>query len=263
MSESRASALSQDEMLDAAEYVLGTLDHDGRARVERALADNAELQAEIDYWQGRLGVLGLALTPVPPPADVWQAIAARTGLRLDDAAMGAQSRAGSDKVTRLRQKDHAAQSRTARFWPALALAASVAAVAMAALLFNADTSQAPSADAQAAYASVVYDKSTGTSWLVTAPSHPQQFSITAMGRFPLPAGKILRAWLKPADKPPIFLGTWPYTPGEHQLALPAGVADELGQPSQIMVTMEDADVAASDAPNGPLMWASPLGRRTG
>lgn len=255
MSDSHNAALSQERALDAAEYVLGTLGSDAAKRLERDLPSDAALRAEVDYWQERLGVLGLALTPVEPPAEVWRAIAERVGLDLDDinakraAAQGA-SRGASPATGR------------SRFWPGLAVAASIVAVVLAALLFDSGLYEQSNTATQPAYASVVYDKETGNSWLVTAPEHPQQLVVTAMGRYPLPDGKVMRAWLKPADAAPIYIGTWPYKAGKHRLELPADAARDITQqPSQVMVTMEDASVPASSSPNGPLLWASPVGRQ--
>lgn len=255
MSDAHNAPLSEERVLDAAEYVLGTLEADASKRLEHELAGDAALRAEVDYWQGRLGALGLALTPVEPPAEVWRAIAQRAGLSLDEtAAAGARK----DKVTEMGRSSAAGRS---RFWPGLAIAASVVALALAALLFNTGLHDQARPAAQPAYASVVYDKSTGTSWLVTAPEHPQQLVVTAMGRFPLPKGKVMRAWLKPANAAPIYIGTWPTT-GKHRLTLPANAARDITQQSsQLMVTMEDASVAASSSPNGPLLFAAPVGRQ--
>lgn len=256
MSDSGNGSLSQERILDAAEYVLGTLDTDASASLERELGSDAALRAEVDYWQERLGALGLALTPVEPPPEVWRAIAERAGL-----SVGAE--ADVHRASDIRARGPASPApRRSRFWPGLAVAASIVAVVLAALLYNTGRYQQTETTAQPAYASVVYDKSTGTSWLVTAPEHPQQLVVTAMGRFPLPKGKVMRAWLKPANAAPIYIGTWPYKPGKHRLKLPDNAARDITQqPSQLMVTMEDASVPASSSPNGPLLWASPVGRQ--
>lgn len=255
MSDSQNGALSQERALDAAEYVLGTLDSDASKRLERELPDDGALRAEVDYWQDRLGALGLALAPVEPPAEVWQAIAERLGLGLDEIGTRRASRHGG------RRTKTPATSRS-RFWPGLAIAASIVAVVLAAVLFNSGVYEQTRTAPQPAYASVVYDKDTGNSWLVTAPEDPQQLVVTAMGRYPLPEGKVMRAWLKPADEAPIYIGTWPYKAGKHRLKLPPDAAKDITQkPSQLMVTMEDASVPASSSPNGPLLWASPVGRQ--
>jgi quercetin dioxygenase-like cupin family protein len=61
----------------AAEYVLGTLDAAGRARLAEALAHDAGLRAEVDRWERRLAPLAGAVAPVAPPARVLDAIRER------------------------------------------------------------------------------------------------------------------------------------------------------------------------------------------
>lgn len=58
----------------AAEYVLGTLQGAARRRFERQLAHSPALQREVGRWETLLSPLDDALTPVIPPAAVWQNI---------------------------------------------------------------------------------------------------------------------------------------------------------------------------------------------
>ena len=61
----------------AAEYVLGTLDSEQRARVDEMLASDADMRSRIERWMEDLS--GLEPTPheAPPPAHTWEAIEAR------------------------------------------------------------------------------------------------------------------------------------------------------------------------------------------
>lgn len=77
-----AQPSDHDPDMRAAEYVLGTLPTDEAARVDRELEGDRALQSEVAFWEEQLGQLGLALTPVDPPAEVWQAIHARLDQRL-------------------------------------------------------------------------------------------------------------------------------------------------------------------------------------
>jgi anti-sigma-K factor RskA len=67
----------------AAEYVLGVLSAAERREVERRLAREPALAAEVAFWQERLSGLADAAPPVAPPPGAWSriesAIAAETG----------------------------------------------------------------------------------------------------------------------------------------------------------------------------------------
>ncbi len=61
----------------AAEYVLGTLDAEGRTRAETLVAADAEFAERVYGWERRLGELHAMVDPVEPPAQVWTHITAR------------------------------------------------------------------------------------------------------------------------------------------------------------------------------------------
>ncbi len=62
----------------AAEYVLGTLDAEARARFDRDLLADAELRALVSDWEQRLAPLAEGAPPVEPPDRLWSKI--ETGL---------------------------------------------------------------------------------------------------------------------------------------------------------------------------------------
>ena len=64
----------------AAEYVLGTLNHDERTAVEARLATNRPLKAAVDAWQRRLTPLADTLAPIAPPSNLYNKIRAQIGL---------------------------------------------------------------------------------------------------------------------------------------------------------------------------------------
>src|SRR5699024_9802600 len=86
-------------------------------------------------------------------------------------------------------------------------APSSAGVVRARLLLGAPTTppQAP----QPTYASMFYDKSTATGWLVTASADSGEMSVMAMGEYPLPQDKELRLWIIPKGGKPIASGLVP------------------------------------------------------
>ena len=58
----------------AAEYVLGTLDAETRARFDRDLLADPDLRALVSDWEQRLAPLADGAPPVEPPADLWSKI---------------------------------------------------------------------------------------------------------------------------------------------------------------------------------------------
>jgi anti-sigma-K factor RskA len=60
----------------AAEYVLGVIGAEERREIERRLAHEPALAAEVAFWEERLGVLADAVAPVAPPQHIWSQIEA-------------------------------------------------------------------------------------------------------------------------------------------------------------------------------------------
>ena len=60
----------------AAEYVLGTLDAEERARARDLLAMDPAFAATVRAWERRLGELNVLVAAVEPPPDIWQRIKA-------------------------------------------------------------------------------------------------------------------------------------------------------------------------------------------
>ena len=65
----------------AAEYVIGTLDPDERARVNALLDVDEGFRALVRAWERRLGELHLMVEPVEPDGQIWDRIRDRVGVR--------------------------------------------------------------------------------------------------------------------------------------------------------------------------------------
>jgi anti-sigma-K factor RskA len=65
-----------DQELLAAEYVLGTLDPDERARARALVAMDPGFAAMVRTWERRLGELNVLVAPVEPPPEIWERIKA-------------------------------------------------------------------------------------------------------------------------------------------------------------------------------------------
>ena len=64
----------QDNGALAAEFVLGTLDSDERARASELLDSDPHFRGMVRVWERRLGELHLMVEPVEPPAPIWDRI---------------------------------------------------------------------------------------------------------------------------------------------------------------------------------------------
>jgi anti-sigma-K factor RskA len=73
-------AYSEDHIVLAAEYALGTLDADERAQVETMMAVDADFTAIVEAWGYKLGVLNQMVGSVEPRPEVWERIRTAAGL---------------------------------------------------------------------------------------------------------------------------------------------------------------------------------------
>jgi anti-sigma-K factor RskA len=73
-------AYSEDHIVLAAEYSLGTLDADERAQVETMMSVDKDFAAMVEAWENRLGALNQMVGSVEPRPEVWDQIRAAAGL---------------------------------------------------------------------------------------------------------------------------------------------------------------------------------------
>jgi anti-sigma-K factor RskA len=71
---------SEDHIVLAAEYALGTLDADERAQAETMMSVDNEFAAMVQAWEYRLGVLNQMVGLVEPRPEVWDRIRTAAGL---------------------------------------------------------------------------------------------------------------------------------------------------------------------------------------
>ncbi|MES1942651.1 hypothetical protein PC39_00950 [Salinisphaera sp. PC39] len=223
----------------AAEYVLGTLEPGERERVAAEMLHDRELCLEIAYWEEQLGQLGLMLAPVRPPRRVWRRIAMRTGVR-----------------------DEGDSARGTRLWQGLALAASVAALALAAVLYV-GVPTTPTEAEPPVYASMIHDDPTGAGWMLTAGAGDDRLTVTAIHAYPLPPDKSLHLWLLPPEGDPVSLGLMPAEGGKERMAMPEGAERMLDEGAKFAVSMEPPGGSPEPRPTGKVMWVVPVTARAG
>lgn len=80
-------AYSEDHIVLAAEYALGTLDADERAQVETMMSVDRYFAAMVQAWEYRLGVLNQMVGSVEPPPELWGRIKTAAGLSKPQASL--------------------------------------------------------------------------------------------------------------------------------------------------------------------------------
>lgn len=191
--------MTPDRDLECAEYVLGLLDTEERSAVERALHEDAALQAAVDAWESRLSPLGEAVTSRQPPARVWRRIEADLGLVERTGApttlpAGAQMRRFWNSI---------------RFWRTLALATTFAMVAVVAVnLFLAAPTEAPSGLKSAYAAAAIADDDGVPHWTATVDKAKREIIVVPAVAFQVSDSASTELWLIPENSKPISLGVF-------------------------------------------------------
>ncbi len=230
-----------ERMLDAGEYVLGTLAGAERAQFEKRLATDAAARLDVRYWENQLAALAQATTPAVPRAIVWTQIAFAAGLH----------RAGGG-------------SPPARVWQVLTSLATAASVVMAMALWQ-ETQKPPQIlvqvqekiverPAPASYVGVLQVTGSEARWLVSMTPDRKAMNLHAVGEYKAAAGKYLHLWwLNPAG--PVSLGVLPNA-GDAAASLPENLDLEKG--SGLAISLENLDAVPTAGPKGPVLVAAPV-----
>lgn len=246
--------LLADPDLQAGEYVLGVLEENERADVERRAAEDPAFHAAIRLWERRLGPLHELIVPVAPPYTVWPQIAARFGAIPQSvrenrgfvrAAVELAEGAGSDAAGRL--------VRRLRRWRAAAILAGAVAVSLAALLLADALRSIPPAQH---WAGVLQAESTAPA--IGLSLDLQSRSLTVRPQAPPSEGQIYELWLLTGEPPSATaLGR---APGE--AVLQPDVLRRLTRAqlrnATFAVSLAPADSASSSQPVGDLVLRGKL-----
>ena len=182
----------------AAEYVLGTLDPEGRRQAERLIAEDPDFAKLVGVWNQRLGLLLQAIPSETPSAEVWQRIQAALEARAPATLAAPRRPIPPQKVPLLERLG---------FWRWCTLGASAVAAALA--LYIAVQPIVPPAGPTGRYVAVLNQDGSDPAWLVTVDLTTQQLTIRPVAE--AAAGepdKALELWLVAADgaEPPRSLG---------------------------------------------------------
>jgi anti-sigma-K factor RskA len=215
---------SEDHIVLAAEYALGTLDADERTQVETMMSGDKDFAALVESWEFRLGVLNQMVGSVEPRPVVWETIkseilksAPQAPLVLPEAppppvaaevTEAAAPAVDDSNVVRL-----AGQVRRWRSLSSVVTAIAAALVAMIGLQIFLPgllpeamrpepstkvvevKAPAPALAPAAQYVALLQGQSGGPAFILTVDGATRNFTVRKVGAPPIEAGKSYELWL--------------------------------------------------------------------
>ncbi|WP_374348650.1 anti-sigma factor domain-containing protein [Chitinimonas sp.] len=221
------------ELIDrlAAEYVLGTLAGPARRRFETLIRQHEPIRRRVNQWQDHFNPLSASLSPVRPPARVWQALAQRLALP------------GAKPLAKPRWYDSLA------FWRAGSALALAAVLGLAVMLAYRGSGPEPSAATTVA----VLDSQQGSGkLLVKFDAQRNELALDTAGRVVPPSGRDLELWALPADAKPVSLGVVRLS-AAHRLRLSAAQRAAFDRSGALAVSVEPIGGSPSGQPTGAIV----------
>ena len=232
--------------LQAAEFVIGTLDLDERTAFHaRLISDNAASRA-VAAWEHRLAGLGGQIDPVLPPQYLWE--------RIERALAGPSAKTHPFKVIdgggRPSVADGMALRRSRNRWRMGALLSGAVAAALA--LFVAGKGLRPAGEVDATYVAAVNRGGDKPALIVRVDLKTGQVLVRPVAAT-APAGRSLELWYIGTDKTPRSMGLVPADAAH--LNLPAGTASDA---ATFAVSVEPPGGSKTGGPTGPVVYMGQL-----
>jgi anti-sigma-K factor RskA len=231
-----STPFDDDSELRYAEYVLGVLDADARASVEREVASSEAAVVAVELWRRRLLPLAEEIAAREPPPHVWLRI--RSALQLDAPARAPQR----DARPALREN--------LRFWHWLTLATSaVAAVCIVALILVA---RHPAAPPVTYMASTLTQKDGHAGWTATVDIERARLIVVPAGPQSLAVGRAPELWLIAKGGKPVAVGM---ISTSRPVILPLGPALRglVSTTAVLAVSVEPPGGSPTGQPTGPVI----------
>lgn len=226
-----------------AEYVLGVLDADERAQIEREMAQSPAAAAAVERWKRQLLPLAEEIAPESPPQHLWPRI--RDELQLD---------------ARRRRRESGERPglwESLRFWHRVSLATGVllaaACVAILVLLVH-----QPAAPPIPFMASTLTETGGRVGWTATMDIEKARMIVVPASPQGLSAGHSPELWLIPHGGKPIAVGVIsaqvPIT-----IKLPPALLARLGPTALLAVSVEPLGGSPTGRPTGPVIATGSIG----
>jgi anti-sigma-K factor RskA len=249
-----------DRDLLAAECVLGTLEGEEALEAARLLRDDPTFAAAVRAWEARLAPLANTVPPVTPPPELWERIAAATGVvGAAPGAVGAATAAAAGTVRTSAETTGVASDRPAaigannvvplsmgrrlRVWQASTSIALAVAASLAAFIVLRPV--------PALRVAILTPLAGGVPVLVATAQPNGTLDVHPKGTIAVPDGSDLELWaLAAGETRPHSLGVLP-AGGRHVVAtLPPG--------TQLLVSLEPRGGSPTGQPTGPVLYGGRL-----
>jgi anti-sigma-K factor RskA len=216
-------AYSEDHIVLAAEYALGTLDADERAQVETMMQVDSNFVLVVEAWERKLGVLSEMVGLIEPRAEVWERIRAAIGMSGEQQGFVVPAVpvvASDDRLDAGRASDRAnadranvvVLSRQARRWRGVATAMTAIAAALVAMVAVQSTrpdllpdgirpraapqvAQTAPAAAQAQYVALLQTDATSPAFILSVDPATKNFTVRKVGAAAQEPGKAYELWI--------------------------------------------------------------------
>jgi len=220
----------------AAQYVLGTLSSRARARFARFIGVDRGISDAVNAWEERLLPFAETITPIAPPARVWQQILARV--------QGARSASA------------AAPSLWANLglWRGLTLAGFATAMALSIVLLS-----PPAERPDQTLVAVLAGADAKPVLIATADRTGRTLRIKAVAPVDIAGDRALELWALPATGNPRSLGLIAPS-GVVQIALAGPAEGALAQIPALAVSLEPKGGSPTGLPTGPVLYSGPIQR---
>lgn len=222
-----------DPDLRYAEYVLGVLDADAHAAVEREMAESEAVAAEVALWRRRLLPLAAEIVDLEPPPRLWQRILGE--LRLDAPVRDVQGPGFWDSL---------------RLWRWLTLTSgAVAAACIVALVLVAHR---PAAPPIIYMASALAQKNGNVGWTATMDVRNSRIIIVPAAPQALVIGRVPELWLIAKGQKPIPVGLIS-THASVSLPLGRALRSRVGPTAVLAVSVEPPGGSPTGQPTGTVI----------
>jgi anti-sigma-K factor RskA len=238
---------SQSEDLRYAEYVLGVLDADARAGVEREIAESAQAQAAVALWQRHLLPLSEDIAPITPAVYVWARISAELGF---GASVMSSQRPAPAAAT---PEQRASWWDNLRLWRWVGVGASAVAVAsLVTMLVMQPHVVAPPTVAAGYMVSSIQQDNGVAGWTATMDLQHAQMVVVPANPAALANGKAPELWLIPPGGKPIALGVI-HREQPTTVSLSPDLLAKLGAQALLAVSVEPPGGSPTGQPTGPVI----------
>lgn len=223
----------QERKLDAAEYVIGTLSAVERKAFEASIETDDTTREDVLFWERTFGALNASVSPEAAPDGLWDKIAAdlpggdavgtadavtsateKPETTTAAAAMTETQPASKPAAKTAAANDNLAEQlrRSRSRWRFMAVAASVAAIALGAYIANGPNSpltppseQVAGLDTGKEYIAVVNANGDQPSLVINIDAATGEVTVRSIG-VQRPEGKSLEVWYVPEGQTPISVG---------------------------------------------------------